>query len=126
MKLPPPVRRYGPRVALGGLAALGLVSLAVLPSAATPDFASMFKRLDVNGDGVLTAEEFAGPKDDANNVVVETRHVTRNGKDVNPPTPPPVAGKNEFKEDAYSFWLPQDLGGGDKEQHSSNSSRGVR
>src|SRR6185295_19515419 len=36
MKLPQPVRRYGPRVALGGLAALGITSLAVLPSAAAP------------------------------------------------------------------------------------------
>src|SRR5262245_47049182 len=43
MKLPQPVRRYGPRVALGGLAAIGVVGLAALPSAAAPDFASMFK-----------------------------------------------------------------------------------
>jgi len=116
MKLPQPVRRYGPRVALGGLAALGITSLAVLPSAAAPDFASMFKRLDANSDGVLTAEEFAGPKDeDGKDVVVETRHITRNGKDA--AALKPLADRSEFKQDAYSFWLPQELGGGDKEQH---------
>lgn len=116
IKLPQPVRRYGTRIAIGGLAAAGFVALAVLPSAAAPDFASMFKRLDANGDGVLTAEEFAGPKDDSdsNNVVVETRHITRNGKDATPPRPP-TANKSEFKQEAYSFWLPESLG--DKEQH---------
>lgn len=37
MRHPQPVRRYGLRVAAGGIAAIGLTSFAVLPSAATPD-----------------------------------------------------------------------------------------
>jgi hypothetical protein len=61
MKFPRPVRRYAPRVAAGALAAIGLATFAVLPSAAAPDFATMFKQLDANGDGVLTAEEFSAP-----------------------------------------------------------------
>lgn len=126
MKLPQPVRRYGPRIAAGAVAAIGLTTFAVLPSAAAPDFAAYFKKLDANGDGVLTAEEFAGPKDDADrDVVVETRHVTRNSGG-----PPASAGQRaEFKEEAFSFWLPDDAGGtGQQEQHEYKfvSQRAVR
>src|SRR5262245_35953241 len=58
MKLPQPIRRYGLRAAAGGAIAAGFTALAVLPSAASPDFAALFKTMDANGDGVLTAEEF--------------------------------------------------------------------
>jgi hypothetical protein len=37
MRLPQPVRRYGLRAAAGGLAAIGLTTFAVLPSAAEPE-----------------------------------------------------------------------------------------
>jgi Ca2+-binding EF-hand superfamily protein len=40
------------------VAATGIAGLAALPSAAAPDLAGMFARLDVNGDGVLTDAEF--------------------------------------------------------------------
>lgn len=121
MKLPQPVRRYGPRIAAGAVAAIGLATFVALPSAAAPDFQAAFKRLDVNGDGVLTAEEFAGPKtdsDDSKNVVIETRtrHVTKDGKDT--ASPPPASGKAEIKQEAFSFWLPDELSkDGVQEQH---------
>ncbi|HVY88804.1 MAG TPA: EF-hand domain-containing protein [Hyphomonadaceae bacterium] len=109
LKLPEPVRRYGWRAAVGGAAAIGFVGLAALPSAAAPDFLSMFKKLDVNGDGVLSPDEFAGPKDDKGgdkNVVIETRsHITTSdSKDGKAPAP---AAKSEVKQDAYAFYLPE-------------------
>ena len=57
MNFSPTVRRYGPRVAAGSIAAIGLTALAVLPSAAAPDFKAQFSRLDANGDGYVTGEE---------------------------------------------------------------------
>jgi Ca2+-binding EF-hand superfamily protein len=114
MKFPQPVRHYGPRIAAGGLAAIGLATFAALPSAAAPDFKAQFSRLDVNKDGVLTADEFLGPKDedgkDGKNVVIETRTITRSGSDA-APHPAPAAGV-EMKQEAFTFWLPEELGGG--------------
>jgi Ca2+-binding EF-hand superfamily protein len=118
MKLPQPVRRYAPRIAASAVAAIGLATFAALPSAAAPDFQSVFKKLDANGDGVLTAEEFAGPKDsgDGRDVVVETRiHKSSDGKDG---APPPSGKAPEIKQDAISFWLPDELSkDGAQEQH---------
>jgi Ca2+-binding EF-hand superfamily protein len=112
-KLPPVVRRYGPRVAASGVAALAFATFAALPSAAAPDFQAAFKKLDVNGDGVISAEEFAGKtggKDD--DVLVETRVIRKSadGKDV----PPKVITANpaEMKQEAFAFWLPDELTGG--------------
>lgn len=117
MKFPEPVRRYGPRAAAGAVAAIGLATFAVLPSAAAPDFQAAFKRLDANGDGVLSAEEFAGPKTDGDgkDVIVETRtrHVTRDGKSS---APTPTIKPAEIKQDAFTFWLPEELGGGAEQQ----------
>lgn len=61
MNLPQPLRRYGPRIAAGALAAIGLATFAALPSAAAPDLAAIFKNLDADSDGVLTTEEFSTP-----------------------------------------------------------------
>lgn len=115
MKFPQPVRRYGPRVAASAIAAVGLATFAVLPSAAAPDLQAAFKKLDVNGDGVLSADEFAGakPGGEAKDVIVETRiHKSTDGA-----APPAVAKPPEVKQDAFTFWLPEELGGAvDKEQ----------
>jgi Ca2+-binding EF-hand superfamily protein len=97
-------------VAAGSLAALGLTALAVLPSAAAPDFKAQFTRLDANGDGVLSVDEFLGPDEKAadggeRHVVVETRSITRTGTDeAEPPHSAPG-----IKEDAFTFYLPDEL-----------------
>jgi Ca2+-binding EF-hand superfamily protein len=111
MHLPQSVRRYGPRVAAGGIAAIGLATLAVLPSAAAPDFKAQFGRLDANGDGVLSVDEFLGPKDDGatsneeRKIVIESR-VTTSGDDVKAS----VAPSMEMRQEAFMFWLPDELG----------------
>lgn len=114
MQLPPNVRRYGPRVAAGGIAAIGLTALAVLPSAADPDFKAQFSRLDTNGDGQVSEDEFIGanrPGEDkgAKNVVIETRStvISSDGDkpDVN------VSASAEIKQEAFTFWLPEELSG---------------
>jgi Ca2+-binding EF-hand superfamily protein len=46
------------------IAATGMAGFAALPSAAAPDLAGMFARLDVNGDGVLSNEEFLASRAD--------------------------------------------------------------
>ena len=112
MTLPPTGRRYAPRVAAGGVLAIGLTALAALPSAAAPDFKAQFTRLDVNGDGVLSVEEFLGPKpaDSAkDNVVIETRRITRS--DDKPPTDIKIEPA-VMKKDAFAFYLPEELSGG--------------
>lgn len=115
MKFHPAVRRYAPRIAAGGVAAIALATFAAMPSAAAPDFATQFKTLDKNGDGVLSAEEFLGPKsrDDGDNVVVETR-IHKSSKDS--ADAPPANVKPETKQDAFSFWLP-DAADGAQQQH---------
>lgn len=99
-------------MAAGGFAALGLTALAVLPSAAAPDFKAQFARLDVNGDAVLWVDEFFGPGDKTigggdRNVVIETRSIVTNkqhgaGK--------PKVSTQDVKEDAFTFWLPDEIG----------------
>lgn len=110
MKFPAPVRHYAPRVAAGGLAALGLATFAALPSAAAPDFKAQFNRLDANGDGVLSSEEFLAPKDPGpgqggKNVVIEARKVIRNddAASAQPAAPP------QLKREAFAFALPDGL-----------------
>lgn len=112
MTLPLNVRRYAPRVAAGGALAVGLTALAVLPSAAAPDIKAQFIRLDVNGDGVLSVEEFLGPKTadgKKDDVVIETRTVTRTGD-----APPEIkVSPGTMKKEAFAFYLPDELGGAD-------------
>ena len=113
MKLPQPVRRYGLRVAAGGIAAIGFVSMAALPSAATPDIKAQFGRLDANSDGVLSVEEFLGSIDsnakaETRNVVIESRVTTHSDS---ADAKPEISVSSDLKRDAFSFWLPEELGG---------------
>ncbi len=118
MQFSPKVRRYGPRVAAGSFAALGLTALAVLPSAAAPDFKAQFARLDANGDGVLSVGGFLGPDDksvggDERKVVIETRSIITNNEDG--PDKPALA-THDIKEDAFTFWLPEEIGAAKTDQ----------
>ena len=61
--------------------ALALTTLFVAQSAATPDIVAMFKRLDADGDGRLTLQEFA-PKDGGPRLTIG--FVSKDG-----PAPPP-------------------------------------
>lgn len=50
------------RVLAGGVGAVTLAAMVAMPSAAGPDLKAAFGRLDKNGDGRLTMEEFMGPE----------------------------------------------------------------
>lgn len=128
--IPKPLRR--PRLVAGALGAVGLAVFTALPSAANPDFRSLFDRLDVNGDGVLTDEEFMGPrfgatdsnpgakrviiekrviKRDENGEVEETQTIEHDGEVVTEirrgqPIELSVSGGNT--SEAYAYWLPSD------------------
>ena len=114
MKLHPAIRRYGPRAAAGSIAAIGLAALTVLPSAASPDFKAQFSRLDANSDGVLSVEEFLGPKEDGaeikqdRKIVIESRVTTSDGE-----AKPQMSASPKMKQDAFTFWLPEEFGSGD-------------
>ena len=130
VKLPQPVRRYGVRIAAGSLAAVGLTTFAALPVAAAPDFASIFKSMDANGDGVLTAQEFArtGGKDGgqaSTNSKVTTRTITIDSDD-DAPAAAPTRGATEMKQDAFAFWLPDDDSSVSTQQVNSVQHREVR
>jgi Ca2+-binding EF-hand superfamily protein len=72
--VPKPIRKKRYLAVGAGLA--GLAVFAALPSAAGPDLQSVFKRLDKNGDGVVTAQEFWGDEI-STKVVAETRNAVR-------------------------------------------------
>jgi Ca2+-binding EF-hand superfamily protein len=55
--IPKPMRKK--RYIAAGAALAGLSLLTALPSAAAPDLAAAFRKLDANGDGVLTDAEFS-------------------------------------------------------------------
>lgn len=123
--LHPTVRRYGPRVAASGIAALALATFATLPSAAAPDFQSQFKKYDLNGDGVVTLEEFTGKTGGAgktDDMTFETRIIrsSKDGKVVIEKSDKPADLKPmEMKQEAFSFWLPEELTGGADNPHNT-------
>jgi Ca2+-binding EF-hand superfamily protein len=128
--LHPTVRRYGPRVAASGVAAMALATFAALPSAATPDFQSQFKKYDINGDGVVTLEEFTGKTggaDTSDDTTIETRIIRsskgKDGKDatvvIEKSAKPLEFKTGEMKQEAFSFWLPEELTGGADNPHDT-------
>lgn len=98
--IPKPVRKV--RYLAGAAGAVGLTVFAVLPSAAGPDFRAVFERLDANGDGILTPEEFNvhsrahGGEED----VIVIHKIER--KDGEPAAAPPPEDRSEK---AVTFWL---------------------
>jgi Ca2+-binding EF-hand superfamily protein len=72
------------RYLAAGVAAMGLASFAALPSAAAPDLASMFKRMDANGDGVLSRAEFSAKQSDVTQLRLRTIKRDDSGKVVAP------------------------------------------
>ncbi|HEY7800472.1 MAG TPA: hypothetical protein VIA80_17020 [Hyphomonadaceae bacterium] len=124
MKLPQPVRRYGLRAAAGGLAAVGLTTFAALPVAAAPDFAAIFKKMDANGDGVLTTEEFLADRQGGEHVKIESKiEKTLKGDQTSATT---NDGKTEIKQDAFAFWLPDEEGGGASQQVNAIHQQEIR
>ena len=121
MKLPQPVRHYGPRIAAGSIAAIGLATFVALPSAASPDFKAQFNQMDKNGDGVLSPDEFLGPKAEIvpdkgeKNIVIETRKIVRNEDTAGAAKPDWTP---QVKQEAFAFVLPDEVGGAaNEEQH---------
>ena len=106
MMLPKPVRRYGLRAAAGGLAAVGLTTFAALPVAAAPDFAAIFKKMDANGDGVLTTGEFLADRQGGDHVRIESKIEQNLSGDQTSATI--TDGKTEIRKDAIAFWFPED------------------
>jgi Ca2+-binding EF-hand superfamily protein len=89
------------RYAAAGAAVAGISLLAALPSAATPDLAAAFRKLDANGDGVLSDAEF-GRRDNAGVTQMEVRRPQRGvplDQEVDPSkmrifmVPPPADGE---------------------------------
>ena len=110
MKLPQPVRHYGPRIAAGSIAAIGLATFVALPSAAAPDFKAQFNQMDANSDGVLSADEFLGSAKPASgeekNIVIETRKVVRQG---DPADAARADWTPQVKQEAFAYSLPDEL-----------------
>jgi hypothetical protein len=125
MMLPKPVRRYGLRAAAGGLAAVGLTTFAALPSAAAPDFAAIFKKMDANGDGLLTTEEFLADRQNGDHVRIESKIEKNLSGDQTSATV--TDGKTEIKKDAIAFWFPdEDSSGGPSQQINEIHSQEIR
>jgi len=89
------------RYVAAGVAVAGISLLAALPSAAAPDLAAAFRKLDANGDGVLSDAEF-GRRDNAEVKRMEVRKRQRGvplNQDVDPLkmrifiVPPPADGE---------------------------------
>lgn len=89
------------RYVAAGAAVAGISLLAALPSAATPDLAAAFRKMDANSDGVLSVAEF-GQGDNAGVKRMEVRKPQRGvplDQDVDPSkmrifvVPPPADGE---------------------------------
>jgi Ca2+-binding EF-hand superfamily protein len=108
--IPRPIRKKRYLAAGAGMLVLGLA--VALPSAAGPDMKAAFDRLDVNHDGILSPEEFAGPKqkEGGNTIIIEHRKSNAAISDKPQPNPPP-SSQPQITEKTFTFWLPDDAAG---------------
>lgn len=90
------------RVLAGGVGAATLAALVALPSAAGPDVRAAFDRLDRNGDGVLSAEEYMPSTEDGE----KTTQVIRIER-MDDAEAADHAAESE-KDVAFAYWIPSD------------------
>lgn len=97
------------RVLAGGVGAVTLAAMVAMPSAAGPDLKAAFGRLDKNGDGVITAEEFFGDQPSSEVVREEIRKVVRErGGEITEDK-----ADVEIRQDAFAMLIPPADGGVD-------------
>ncbi|MEZ5939547.1 MAG: EF-hand domain-containing protein [Hyphomonadaceae bacterium] len=87
-----PVHKW--RYLAGAAGALGLFAGVALPSAARPDLAAVFSKLDRNGDGVLSSDEFLGGGDAKKVIVIRKT----DSKDA-------TAAASPATTESYSYWI---------------------
>ncbi|MDZ4762813.1 MAG: EF-hand domain-containing protein, partial [Alphaproteobacteria bacterium] len=90
------------RYLAGAAGAVGLAVLVAMPSAAGPDIKGAFERLDIDKNGVLSAEEFGGPFDRASHVVVIDKRVSPSADGAAAGVAAVTPG---VSEKAVTFWL---------------------
>ena len=105
--IPRPIRKKRYLAAGAGMLILGLA--VALPSAAGPDMKAAFDRLDVNHDGILSPEEFAGakPTHGANTIIIEQRKSSSTTK-ATPQSDAAALNQPQMTEKTFAFWLPND------------------
>lgn len=108
--IPRPIRKKRYLAAGAGMLVLGLA--VALPSAAGPDMKAAFDRLDINHDGILSAEEFAGPKlkEGGNTIIIEHHKSSATISD-KPQSNTPSSSQPQITEKTYTFWLPDNAAG---------------
>ncbi len=94
------------RVLAGGVGAVTLAAMVAMPSAAGPDLAAAFQRIDANGDGVISMEEFFGEQPSSEEVREEIRKVVRERGG----TISEDATTQEMKLDAFALLIPPEDG----------------
>ena len=90
------------RVLAGGVGAVTLAAMVAMPSAAKPDLAAAFQRIDANGDGVISMEEFFGEQPSSEEIREEIRKVVRERGG----TISEDATTQEMKLDAFALLIP--------------------
>ena len=94
------------RVLAAGAGAVALGALVAMPSAAGPDMKAAFARLDANGDGRLTMEEFLGPEAAPGHRVERRIEEIIETDDAPAGADGVVEEKVEIREDAFAVLLP--------------------
>lgn len=105
MILNTPAGRRSAAAAVAG--AIGLVAVGLAPSAADADLREAFARMDLDGDGRVTLEEFAAPRHDAM-LFVERAPEADGAAEVGPDATAPLDAPSWTSDDEVTFGLPLD------------------